>query len=78
MTAAEPRRSLYTVDVAARVRESADQAVECVITQGPVPGVSAPAVVVADRWGEIVFAAETDGWLRQDVARSGRWATTRA
>jgi hypothetical protein len=32
--------------------------VECVITEGQVPGISAPAVVIADRWGEVVFAVE--------------------
>jgi hypothetical protein len=50
--------SAYALDVTARVREVGDQDVECVITQDPVPGVSSPAVVVADRWGEIVFAVE--------------------
>jgi peroxiredoxin len=50
--------SAYALDVTARVRESGDQGVECVVTQDSVPGVSAPAVVVADRWGEIVFAVE--------------------
>jgi hypothetical protein len=53
--------SAYALDVTARVRQLADQNVECVITQDPVPGISAPAVVVADRWGEIVFAVETSG-----------------
>jgi hypothetical protein len=48
----------YALDITARVRESGDRDVECVITRDPVPGVSAPAVVVADRWGEIVFAVE--------------------
>jgi hypothetical protein len=50
--------SAYAADVTTRVRELGNQDVECVITQDPVPGVSAPAVVVADRWGEIVFAVE--------------------
>jgi len=30
-----------------------------VITSDTVPGLSAPAVVVADRWGEIVYATAT-------------------
>ena len=50
--------SAYALDVTARVRQLADQNVECIITRDPVPGISAPAVVVADRWGEIVFAVE--------------------
>jgi hypothetical protein len=53
----------YAADLTARVREFGDQDVECVITQDQVPGISAPAVVVADRWGEIVFAVE-----KSDVA----------
>jgi hypothetical protein len=32
----------------------------CVITSDEVAGVRAPAVVIADRWGEIVFQAEGD------------------
>ena len=56
----DPARA-YTLAVAGRVRESGDRDVECVITQDPVAGVSAPAIVVADRWGEIVFAAERSG-----------------
>ena len=30
---------------------------ECVVTRDDVPGIEGPAVVVADRWGEIVHAA---------------------
>jgi hypothetical protein len=41
--------SAYAADVTARVREFGDQDLECVITKGQVPGISAPAVVVADR-----------------------------
>jgi hypothetical protein len=55
--------SAYALDVTARVRKLGDEDVECVITQDRVPGVSGPAVVVADRWGEIVFAVE-----KSDVA----------
>jgi hypothetical protein len=50
--------SAYAAEVIARVREFGDPDFECVITQDRVPGVSAPAIVVADRWGEIVFAVE--------------------
>jgi hypothetical protein len=53
----------YAADVTARVRGFGDQDLESVLTQDRVPGVSAPAVVVADRWGEIVFAVE-----KSDVA----------
>jgi hypothetical protein len=30
---------------------------ECVVTRDRVPGIQSPAVVVADRWGEIVHVA---------------------
>jgi hypothetical protein len=30
-----------------------------VVTRDPVPGLQAPATLVADRWGEIVFVTET-------------------
>ena len=47
-------------DPSAVARRSADfQANEstCVITRDHVPGVPAPGVIVADRWGEIVHVA---------------------
>jgi peroxiredoxin len=50
--------SAYAADVTARVREFGDQDIECVVTQDQVPRISPPAVVVADRWGEIVFAVK--------------------
>ena len=59
----------YAFDVAARVRELAAQDVECVITRDPVPGVSAPAVVIADRWGEIAFVVERSGVSDLPAAR---------
>jgi hypothetical protein len=50
--------SAYAADVIARVREFGDQDVACVATQDRVQGISPPAVIVADRWGEIVLAVE--------------------
>ena len=55
--------SAYAADVTTRVREVGDQDIQCIITRDRVPGISAPAVVIADRWGEILFAVE-----RSDVA----------
>jgi peroxiredoxin len=55
--------SAYAADVIARVQEFGDEDLECVITGDRVAGISAPAVVVADRWGEIAFAVE-----KSDVA----------
>jgi hypothetical protein len=52
----------YVADVTARARDFGED-VECVVTRDQVPGISAPGVVVADRWGEIVFAAQ-----KSDVA----------
>ena len=48
----------YAADLTDRLREFGDQDVDTVITRDPVPGISAPAVVIADRWGEIVVATE--------------------
>lgn len=48
----------YAAEVTAGLREFDDQTLKCVITHDQVPGMSAPAVVVADRWGEVVFAAQ--------------------
>ena len=55
---ASASRRDYAADVTGRCREFRDQDVACVITQDPIEGVSAPAIVIADRWGEVVFAAE--------------------
>ena len=51
--------SAYAAEVTARLRQFGDPDLECVITHDQVPGISTPAVVVADRWGEVVFAVET-------------------
>ena len=37
---------------------------ECIITRETVAGVSAAAVAVADRWGEIVYLADASGPAR--------------
>lgn len=50
----------YIARVTDRMGEIAGQDAECVITRGVVPGVPPPAVVVADRWGEVHFAAKSD------------------
>jgi hypothetical protein len=31
----------------------------CVVTRDRVPGLQAPATLVADRWGEIVYVTDT-------------------
>jgi hypothetical protein len=50
----------YTADARRRFEELADQDVACVITRDPIDGVPSPAAVVADRWGEVVFAAHAN------------------
>jgi hypothetical protein len=46
----------YVSLLAERRAEIDALAAECVITADTVPGVRAPAVVIADRWGEVQFA----------------------
>ena len=47
----------YASDLTARVGEFAEQQTDCVITRDGVPGLPAPGVLVADRWGEIVYVS---------------------
>lgn len=44
----------YASAVSQQVPVLAQHDATCVITRDPVPGLSAPGVLVADRWGEIV------------------------
>ena len=46
----------YVSQLRARLPEFKDRATECVITREAIAGIPAPGVVVADRWGEIVFS----------------------
>jgi len=47
----------YIGALASRAAEFRDRETECVITRDAVPGLPAPAVLVADRWGEVVHVA---------------------
>src|SRR5687768_5242965 len=47
----------YVSQVEARRPEFIAKDAECVVTADRVPGIQSPAVVVADRWGEIVHVA---------------------
>ena len=49
----------YVSQVVARRSEFTAKDAECVVTGDRVPGIQSPAVVVADRWGEIVHVATT-------------------
>jgi peroxiredoxin len=46
----------YADAMASRADEFASHAAACVITQDPIVGLPAPGVLVADRWGEVVYA----------------------
>ena len=45
-------------NLCARIGDFRAHDAECVVTTDAVPGVNAPAAVVADKWGEIAFAVQ--------------------
>jgi peroxiredoxin len=49
----------YISQLVARRSEFTATDAECVVTADRVPGIQSPAVLVADRWGEIVHVATT-------------------
>jgi hypothetical protein len=49
----------YVSELAARGAEFADGDADCVITQDLLQAIPGPAVLVADRWGEVVYVAAT-------------------
>lgn len=51
----------YASALSARASEFSQLETECVITRENVTGVRTPAVVIADRWGEVVHIAEPTG-----------------
>jgi hypothetical protein len=60
VTDSEPVRR-YVSELAARGAEFADGDADCIITQDRIQEIPSPAVVVADRWGEVVcIAAKSD------------------
>jgi hypothetical protein len=46
----------YASDLSTWLRDLGDKDLEYVITRESIPGVSDSAVVVADRWGEVVYS----------------------
>ena len=48
----------YAAALHARISEFRDHDAECVVTRDRVPGLAAPAVLIADRWGEVVHINE--------------------
>jgi hypothetical protein len=63
-TAESPDREAYLSKLRARTSELTAHDTSCVITSDDVVGVRAPAIVIADRWGEIAFIAETESIAR--------------
>jgi hypothetical protein len=51
----------YVATLTVLLREANATDVASVITRDSVPGLPASGVVVADRWGEIMFATEASG-----------------
>src|SRR5688500_11210802 len=54
----------YVSRLVARRSEFSEKNVECVVTADRVPGVQSPAVVIADKWGEIAHvetASQVEG-----------------
>jgi hypothetical protein len=49
----------YISELTALIPALGAQNAECVITRDSVPGMSSSGALVADRWGEIVYIAET-------------------
>jgi len=50
----------YLKGLAERSPDIAAHDAECVITRDSIPGVPSPAVVIADRWGEVMFVASPE------------------
>jgi hypothetical protein len=48
----------YIAELASGLQHVGDHDLEYVITRDLIPGISGSAVLVADRWGEIVYAVE--------------------
>jgi hypothetical protein len=51
-------RDAYISGLQVRVADLTAHETACVITSEDIPDVRSPAVVIADRWGEIAFVAE--------------------
>jgi hypothetical protein len=48
----------YATALSARASEFRDRDCECVVTRDEVPGLAAPSVLIADRWGEVIHISE--------------------
>ena len=61
----------YISELMARRSEFTAKDAECVVTGDRVPGIHSPAVVVADRWGEIVHIAIASKAYVRSVPQTG-------
>ena len=53
----------YAAQLAGRSADFEARNCVCVATADPIPGLVAPAVLIADRWGEIIFVARAPAAL---------------
>lgn len=53
-----PADESYAAALNARASEFRDHESECVVTRDEVPGLEAPAVLIADKWAEIVHITD--------------------
>lgn len=56
----EPDARAYAASLSARAEAWREYDAEVVVTRDGIPGLPAPAVVIADRWGEIVGVEAAD------------------
>jgi hypothetical protein len=80
-TARSSQRDAYVADLEAHMADLTAHETACVITSDNVSGLQCPAIVIADRWGEMGFLAQPQrledlpgvdaliDWLRHVQAR---------
>jgi len=52
----DPGADVYAASLSSRASDIAAHAAQCVITKEPVAELSPPAILIADRWGEVAIA----------------------
>ncbi|MGE3177836.1 MAG: hypothetical protein AB7O32_10215, partial [Vicinamibacterales bacterium] len=57
----------YVAELDGRAEAFQQLDAECVITRGHIPGLHPPAVLLADRWGEVVHVAPAPEPVRAEV-----------
>jgi hypothetical protein len=59
-TASQPEAGLYLTKILERLPELTAGDTACVATFDEVPNLRSPAVLIADRWGEVVFVGQSE------------------